>query len=187
MGVPAAVGLAGSLLVAAPPLRPVLAVGAVPARRRVDGAAQHTRHFRDGARDQACLQGRAWVPRSRGRDDLPRVVDRPRRPPPGSPPERPRPVTRIVSPTAGSHRPGIPAPSRPKPSHRHPGAACVIRRVAVARLINKLRVPRRACRVGRVYRSLTVPFIRLKHVLLRRNRKDRCWRCIFAERGPRRR
>ena len=56
MGVPAAVGLAGSLLVAAPPLRPVLAVGAVPARRRVDGAAQHTRHFRDGARDQACLQ-----------------------------------------------------------------------------------------------------------------------------------
>ena len=30
-----------------------------------------------------------------------------------------------------------------------PGAACVTRRVAVARLINKLRVPRRACRVGR--------------------------------------
>ena len=117
MGVPAAVGLAGSLLVAAPPLRPVLAVGS------------------------GLSPGRAWGPRSRGRDDLPRVVDRPRRPPPGSPPERPRPVTRIVSPTAGSHRPGIPAPSRPKPSHRHPGAACVIRRVAVARLINKLRVP----------------------------------------------
>ena len=38
--------------------------------------------------------------------------------------------------------------------------------MAVARLINKLRVPRRACRVGRVYRGLTVPFIRLKQVLL---------------------
>jgi hypothetical protein len=48
--------LAGSVLVAASPLRPVLAVGAVSARRRDDGAAQHAQHFRNGDRYQANLQ-----------------------------------------------------------------------------------------------------------------------------------
>lgn len=38
MGIPTPVGLAGSVLVAVSPLRPVLAVGAVPARRRDGGA-----------------------------------------------------------------------------------------------------------------------------------------------------
>jgi len=50
------VGLAGSVLVAASSLRPVLAVGVVPARRRDGGAVQHAQHFRTGDRDQAYLQ-----------------------------------------------------------------------------------------------------------------------------------
>ena len=54
-------GLAGPVLVAAAPLRPVLAVGGVPARRRDDGAAQHAQHFRNGDRDQAYLQAGAGV------------------------------------------------------------------------------------------------------------------------------
>jgi hypothetical protein len=55
------VGLAGSVLVAASPLRPVLAVGMVSARRRDDGAAQHAQHFRNGDRDQAHLQAGVGV------------------------------------------------------------------------------------------------------------------------------
>jgi len=55
------VGLAGSVLVAASPLRPVLAVGVVLAGRRDDGAAQHAQHFRNGDRDQACLQAGVGV------------------------------------------------------------------------------------------------------------------------------
>jgi hypothetical protein len=55
------VGLAGSVLVAASPLRPVLAVGMVSARRRDDGAAQHAQHFGNGDRDQAYLQAGVGV------------------------------------------------------------------------------------------------------------------------------
>ncbi len=52
------VGLAGSVMVATSPLRPVLAVSVVAARRRDDGAAQH---FRDGDRDHAHLQADVGV------------------------------------------------------------------------------------------------------------------------------
>jgi hypothetical protein len=71
VGIPAAVGLAGPVLVATPPLRPVLAVGVVPVRRRDDDAAQQAQHFRDGDRDQAYLRagvGIAVQRDSNGRD-----------------------------------------------------------------------------------------------------------------------
>jgi hypothetical protein len=49
------VGLAGSVLVAASPVRPVLVVSVISARRRDDHAAQHAQHFTNGDRDQADL------------------------------------------------------------------------------------------------------------------------------------
>jgi len=49
------VGLAGAVLVAAAPFRPVQAVGPVAPGRRDDGAAQEPHKFRDGDRDQPCI------------------------------------------------------------------------------------------------------------------------------------
>ena len=56
MGVPALVGLAGAVLVAASPVRPVQPAGPVPAGRRDDGVAQEPQQLRDGDRDQPGVQ-----------------------------------------------------------------------------------------------------------------------------------
>jgi hypothetical protein len=55
------VGLAGAVLVAASPVRPVQPVGPVSAGRRDDGVAQEPQQLREGDRDQPGVQVRAGL------------------------------------------------------------------------------------------------------------------------------